>query len=124
MQWNPLTKTIRNRWFLLRKPLTTYGCGPLLTTWPSLGLIYTKCGLSTLLRVDIGSLTVKAKGVQIDNAGGVRFYGPKPLGGNAPLLLTILPTTANYTASPALNLKVKTLMATATKVSSLASPNS
>lgn len=121
-QWNTLTRTVRNRWFLLRKPLTTYGCTPLQTTWPSLGHIYTKCGLSTLLHADIGTVTVKAKTVVIDNAGTVRFYGPKPAVGSAPLLLTIIPTTANYTASPAANIKVTTLVATATKVSSGCEP--
>lgn len=116
VQWNTLTSTVRNRWFLLRKPLSSYGCGPMQTSWVTTGeAIYVKCGLSTLLRVYIGTATVKARSVTIDNWGGVRFYGPKPLGGNAPLLLTILPTTANYTGMPAANLKFIALKSTTSK---------
>lgn len=117
-QWDAVARVARNRWSLLRQKLALSGCTSFANTWTSTGEIYVKCGTRVLLSVNVTTTAgVKARSVAIDNAGAVRYYGPKPAVGSAPLLLTITPTTANYTGNPVGNLKTWRWTSTTSKVS-------
>lgn len=108
-QWDSSRGVVKNRWFLLRKPLLKVGCRNFDTKWSTVGEITVNCGSKLVLSVNVSSATqsgqVKARLVTIDNLGNVRFYGPQKASGSS-LLLTLTPSFNNYTGSPAANLKV------------------
>lgn len=121
-QWDGTAKVVKNRWFLLRQPLAVGGCPLVDYNGTSVGEIFVSCGTRIVLSVNVTtSAGVKARSVAIDNTGTIRYYGPKPSSGTAPLLLTISPTTGNFTGSPTSNLKTWIWTTTTTRVS-LAAP--